>query len=48
MENEILEIPWIDVGYSGEVKDYVDVVFWESGSLFGGMDIECTISLQTI
>ena len=41
-------VPWIDVGYAAKVKDDVDIVFWETGALFGGVDIECAIPLQTV
>jgi hypothetical protein len=40
--------PWIDVGYEGEVKDDVDVVFWVTFTVFRWMDIEFSVSLETI
>jgi len=39
------EGPWIDVGYEGEVKDDVDVIFWVAFRVFRWMDIEFSVSL---
>jgi len=40
--------PWIDVGDEAEVKEDVDVVFWVTFTVFGGVDIEFSVPFQTI